>query len=628
MEQSVKQPAEPNSDIDVVASNSAVEIPPGSAIVVDVETTTSTKQNNVKKKNKKKKTKRRSVTPEPSVPRSPTASSSSACFCARSIAGSDQRGFRVFNSRRNRRAILGSTRDKADVVDALALPLGMSIAAVFAQVLETKDAAIENMSVDNLAKICTSAVRVSLVNAFGDHFESFMRNFDKSLRSTLMTLTLVKESSMKNGQQEPPSRVTSVPEVNLHFKDRLEDSACDSSGLEHPKPSRGGSSILEVNMHLPRLEDPACHPGLNEINLESTLRSISLEHNLDEINENMLVESMNQLTLRDDEEILKQLSCVSSNTYNYAITKSRQNTLEKAVLEQSRSNDLKTVEIGLMIKNLQLQEKKLAVNSQANFLERCKLSLGFSKVSIKAEKFKTELEDARHDELLKICIDCLVAGLFIMVGCLGYGTYVYSHVRITEATAACIHPTVSKSWWMPKSMQSMNSGLQTLKCQAQVLSRMLFGVLMILAVAYLLFQRSATSHHTMPVTFILLLLGAGCGLAGKLCIDTLGGDGYLWLKYWEAICLLHFFSNFFRSTLSAFLNGPVASQGNTKNGGCTTTTITTALFPYWTRRIVFYVTMLLLLPVLCGLMPFAGPREWKDHFSSLVVDSLLSSIDD
>ncbi|CAH9139421.1 unnamed protein product [Cuscuta epithymum] len=625
MEQPVKPPVEPVCDNDVVASNPTTENPPVSSVSMDFgeATATSTK----KKSTKKKKNKRISETPKLSGSHSPTASSSSACICATVVAGSKKRGFRVLNSRRYRRRIFGSPQHKADDVDALALPLGMSIAAVFAQVLERKDAAIENMSVDHLCKICTLAVRESLANAFGDHFESFVINFEKSFMSTLMTLVLVKESS-KKFEIKHQTPATSMSEGNLQFKERVEGSGPDCCVKNRPDQilSSGGSSMLEVNMHFPcRMEDPACYPVLSDFNLESSLQSTSLDHNLDEVNENMLVESMNQLALRDDKEILKQLACVSSNTYNSAITKTGHNTLEKAVLEQSRSNDLKTFEIGLMVKKLQFKEKQLEIISQANLLERLKLSLGFSRASFKAEKFKNQLYDARHVELLRTCIDCLVAGLFIMVGCLGYGTFVYSHKRITEATAACLRPTVSKSWWVPKSMQSMNSGLQTLKCQAQVLSRMLFGVLMILAVAYLLFQRSASSHHTMPVTFILLLLGAGCGLAGKLCIDTLGGSGYHWLIYWESLCLLHFFSNLFLSTLCIFLNGHVTPPGMIKNGG---DSISILLFPYWMRRVVFYVMILLFLPVMCGLMPFAGPQEWKDHFSALVEDSLLSMHDD
>lgn len=76
----------------------------------------------------------------------------------------------------------------------------------------------------------------------------------------------------------------------------------------------------------------------------------------------------------------------------------------------------------------------------------------------------------------------------------------------------------SKSWWIPKPMTSISSGLQIFRCQVQVVTRMLFVVLMILSITYLLLQRSTTSKQAMPVTFILLLLGVACGFAGKFCI--------------------------------------------------------------------------------------------------------------
>lgn len=160
-------------------------------------------------------------------------------------------------------------------------------------------------------------------------------------------------------------------------------------------------------------------------------------------------------------------------------------------------------------------------------------------------------------------------------------------------------------------MASFNSGLHMIRCQVQVVSRMAFGVIMILAIAYLLLQRSATSNQAMPVTFIVLLLGVACGLAGKLCIDTLGGSGLLWLMYWETLCLLHLFANIFTSALFLILHGPVGvSQGKSRR----------TIFPYWIRRVVFYAILLVFLPLVCGLVPFAGVGEWKDHFFLLITD--------
>ncbi|XP_057972419.1 protein CPR-5-like [Malania oleifera] len=171
----------------------------------------------------------------------------------------------------------------------------------------------------------------------------------------------------------------------------------------------------------------------------------------------------------------------------------------------------------------------------------------------------------------------------------------------------------SKSWWIPKPVASFNSTLNILRCQVQVVTRMVFGFLMILAVIYLLLQRSSTMKQTMPITFILLLLGVACGFAGKLCVDTLGGNGYHWLLYWEALCLLHFFSNIWTSVLFLILYGPVRVLEGTKDN---------SIFPFWLRRYLFYGIELLFLPLLCGLMPFAGFVEWKDHFLALVTDSL------
>lgn len=162
-------------------------------------------------------------------------------------------------------------------------------------------------------------------------------------------------------------------------------------------------------------------------------------------------------------------------------------------------------------------------------------------------------------------------------------------------------------------MASFNLGLQILKCQFQVLTRMLAGGFMVLAIAYLLLQRSTASNQAMPVTFIVLLLAVACGFAGKLCIDTLGGSGNRWLLHWEILCSLHLFSNLWISVLFRILHGPLVSKGK-KSYPC---------IPYWIRRCLFYGATCLFLPLLCGFLPFAGLGEWKDHFSSLVLDDFI-----
>ncbi|GKV25296.1 hypothetical protein SLEP1_g34755 [Rubroshorea leprosula] len=477
----------------------------------------------------------------------------------------------------------------------LALPLGMSFAAVVAQVLERQDATCERMSADDLSAICTSAVRESLANVFGGKSDFFVRNFEKSFGSTLRTLRLINESSFPKGN---------CLSANQNVEVSNSDVDCTSNS---------DTNSFHSDTDLP---SNATH---NRFHSETDLPSIVTNNRLntcEEVAENVTTNSVDQgIALHGD---ANQLACVTSRTGS-SINQSMLSTLKKSFMEQVRSNNLKKLELGLTMRKLKLKETQLALNLDSNHLERSKLAVGASKASFKAEKFKNQLEDTRHAELQKKCIDCLVAGLFLMSLSLSYGAYVFSYERITEATTSCT-PSLeeTKAWWMPKPMASLNSGLHSLKCQVQVASRMLFGVLMILTVAYMLLQRSVTTKQTMPITFILLLLGFACGLAGKFCVDTLGGSGYHWLFYWEILCLLHYFSNAWTSALFFILHGPVNMSQGMKSG---------TMFPYWIRRLLFYCIILFCLPLLSGLMPFASPCTWKDHFKLLVHDLLSNTSD-
>ncbi|PPS01093.1 hypothetical protein GOBAR_AA19570 [Gossypium barbadense] len=499
------------------------------------------------------------------------APSSSSCSA---YSSSVQKGMRLSSKRRNLRVRFGPVR-RADVldVDSIALPLGMSFAAVVAQVLEKIDVTNERLPPDYLSLICTSAVKESLANVFGDKFDCFARNFEKSFGSTLRTLRLINDSSKH--KEKYPSNPNNV------------ESSSDET------TSRKSFDIKDSYSEV----DRSSVSTQNQLNIH------------EEVQENIQTGSLNRELVIHGQ--VNQLACFNPRTGSVA-DQSVCSTIEKSVIEQVRSNDLKTLELSLTMRKLKLKEEQLALNFDSNHLERSKLAMGISKASFKAEKFKNELEDTGQAELLKKCIDCLVAGLLIMSFLLMYGTYVYSYKRITDATSSCnLSLEDSKSWWIPKQVSSLNIGFHTLKCQVQVVSRMMFGVMLILAVAYLLIQRSGTSNQTMPVTVILLLLGIVCGLAGKFCVDTLGGNGYYWLFYWEILCFLHFLANVFTSMLFIILHGPVNISQRTSS----------TLLPYWIRRSLFYSIMLFILPLLCGLMPFAGLFEWKDHFLQLVLDN-------
>lgn len=147
---------------------------------------------------------------------------------------------------------------------------------------------------------------------------------------------------------------------------------------------------------------------------------------------------------------VNQLALISRQRLDSTTNQTVLDTFEKSVMEQTRSNDLKTLELSLAMRKMRLKETELALSMDSNHLERSKLAMGISKASFKAEKFKTELENTKYSELHRQCIDFLVAGTVLMSAFLAYGAYVYSYRRITEATASCqksLQASLSLSLW-------------------------------------------------------------------------------------------------------------------------------------------------------------------------------------
>ncbi|KAF5183430.1 Cpr-5-like, partial [Thalictrum thalictroides] len=518
-------------------------------------------------------------------------------------------------------------------------------------VLDRNDVGVERISTDHLSLICTSAVKESLANVFGDRFDCFVRNFGESFGCTLKTLRLVNDASLQDGEKGCVSveNIKSEASKSAYLYEHRHDQSssisrslvCEPASPDRhrndPSTSMSRSSVCEPASPDRHRNDPStsisrssvCEPASpdghrNDPSLSGLKSSVAIPtisgiyKSLDcfeEVQENIGLDVLNQELILHG-ELNQQLVCVTKRKVGSQCNGSMLNTFEKSVMEQSRSNDLKALEISLRMRQLQLDESKLAVSSDSNRLERFKIFMGISKASFKAEKYKTQLEETRHAELLKKCIDCLIAGLIIMSVSLIYGVYVYSYKLITEVTTSCTSRLKeSKSWWMPKTVTSFSSIWNTLSCHVLIWSRMLFGVLLFAAVVLLLL-RSSTSKQIMPVTHIVLLLGILCGMAGMLCVNSLGGSGSTWFLYWEALCSIHLVANTCTSTFFMILHGSVSvSQGHEEK----------TRLRSWVRRFLFYTLILVFLPLLCGLHPFASLSEWKDHFVSITSDYLYGS---
>ncbi|KAG5031693.1 hypothetical protein JHK85_015675 [Glycine max] len=312
--------------------------------------------------------------------------------------------------RRNPRVLV--RRHRANNVDTIGLPLGMSFAAVMAQV-------------------------------FGDKLDGLTRNFEQSFCSTLSTLQLIYESSKSNEGNKLNNTKMEImsSKLTLNKEECSGDIVTEVGHSRHAEiqdQSISHDSPEEVrdNFHIDSIGRDSPEEGRDNIHNNS----VSLD-SPEESRDNFHMGSVSRdLTLYGQSNQMVSFSQISFGSVNNPMV----SIFEKSIMEQCRSNDLKTLELGLKMKELKLKEDELALNLDSNNLNRSKLVMGESKQSFKEEKFKTQLEDTRHGELKKKCIDCLITGLLIMSSSLLYGAYVYSYERITKATESCTPSTQAR----------------------------------------------------------------------------------------------------------------------------------------------------------------------------------------
>lgn len=293
------------------------------------------------------------------------------------------------------------------------------------------------------------------------------------------------------------------------------------------------------------------------------------------------------------------------------------NVLDKSLREKERSNHLKSLKLVQKVRHFKLEEEQLRNNSESNMLRRNKLELNQSKALFKESAFVGEKQNRAYDELSRQCADELAAGMIIMLVALAYGVSRYSRSLLSEAITSCQAFTKEsqKSSWFPNPMDTVTGRFRTVVCEIMVISRMLAGGGFVSVIAYLLLRHTVTSSsQAKPATIILILLGGLCGWAGKFSVDSLGGSGFRWLVYWELLCILHAFATCFTSYLFCFLNGPISSSVGSNSTSS------------WIRKFAFHTTLVLVLPAMAGLTPFAPVRDWTKHFSDILKDHVLEPV--
>jgi len=282
------------------------------------------------------------------------------------------------------------------------------------------------------------------LQVFGDKLDGLTKNFEKSFSSTLSTLQLVYESS----KCDEGNKVNNMKMKILSSKLTLEKGECSGDIVREDGPSRPPDTEIQDesisrdlaeevrdNFHM----DSIRRDSPEEDRVRDNFHVNSVSHDSpEEGRDKFLMDSVSRdLTLYGQSNQMISFSQISFGSVNNPMV----SIFEKSVAEQCRSNDLKALEIGLKMEELNMKKDELALNRDSNSLSRSKLAMGESKASFKAEKFKTELEDTRHGELKKKCVDCLITGLLVMSSSLFYGAYVYSYELIAGATESCTPST-------------------------------------------------------------------------------------------------------------------------------------------------------------------------------------------
>lgn len=273
---------------------------------------------------------------------------------------------------------------------------------------------------------------------------------------------------------------------------------------------------------------------------------------------------------------------------------------ERHVQAQEQHNHYKYIKLRHLEKQQNLDEEKIQLAAAANGLMRENIHLGRSKASFKKSTILEQQAKAAHMSFCSTCADELAAGLCVMLTTLVYSVRMYSIALLNDLVSMCQpamkEPRRSAGFhidWFYNFLDTLAGKLQAVVCHFTVTGRIVVGSLIVGIVTHSLLRRSVTnSSQAMPATILIIVLGGVCGFVGKVSVDSLGGSGTRWWVVWGMFCLLHALINCFTPTVYRLLHGS-STRPKSRFGP-----------PFWIRRLAFHSTLVLVLPLLAGLLPF------------------------
>ena len=209
----------------------------------------------------------------------------------------------------------------------------------------------------------------------------------------------------------------------------------------------------------------------------------------------------------------------------------------REVLSSERANDIAEKNLDLSARALETQRLNLSVLSENNELHsRANVIAAEQLEGIVADRRATAEEKALTETRAALA-DSFYAGLVVIFATTLAGGWRRAVAALTSVVSVCPAPAASTTW-SGLAWSYVGGGVGPLDyawCVAKSLVGAAWGGALFAVVAWKLLQHNVvTRFQAAPATVMLVVLGAGCGYVGRNAVDSLGGDGELWLRLWRA----------------------------------------------------------------------------------------------
>ena len=210
----------------------------------------------------------------------------------------------------------------------------------------------------------------------------------------------------------------------------------------------------------------------------------------------------------------------------------------REVLSSERANDIAEQHLDLSRLTLETQRLNISAIAESNQIQFKANSIAATALEGKQnELHRAALERALHETQAAVA-DSFYSGLMVVLGTTLAGGWRRATDALAAVVGVCPAPSsLPTSWgsWAWSYVSGGPSPLDYAWCVTKSLIGAAWGALLLMLLGWKLLQYNVvTRFQSAPATVLLMVLGGGCGIVGKSAVESLGGDGQLWLSLWFA----------------------------------------------------------------------------------------------